>query len=108
MTHPSTSYARSKFGEAVHVLAVHPGNVKERLLVAAVTFIAVHREDLPAHLRSDFDEIKVDLTKRAELFPGDGRLRGTLTRMRRSTASGIAERICALSWELDHIEDSTT
>jgi hypothetical protein len=99
------SYARSKFGEAVHILAVHPGTIKERLLVAAFEFLVVQRKDLPEGLRDEFDRIHKDLTKRPEQFRGDGRIRGTLARMRLATASAIAERIYALSWELHNPEE---
>jgi len=98
---PRLSYAREKFAGAVHVLATHPGNLKERLGKAIIEFIAVREGDCPDRVRPDFAWVMRKLTSKKPTDEGDGSIPATLHRMRLSTAQAIAERIVGIKEDLD-------
>lgn len=83
-------YAREKYSQAVHDLAVGEGDVRSRLAVAYARILVVAPDQVPEELRPDIEWICEQYSKRRK---GNERLRRTLMRMRNSTGRKIAERI---------------
>ena len=109
-------YALEKLAAAVHCLAVGPGDVRSRLWDAFLSFHPLTEDDLPAELRPDYRWVLHELTKRepqyqvwcspSQSLVMEGRVPANLRRMRNSTGSKIAERICAMYWRLEGICDA--
>ena len=90
-----------KVSSAVGVLVRHPGDVRERVWVAATHLMQVNPAGLPAALRADVEWIHHMLTR----HPADGHLsalRATYRRTRSVTASKIAARV----WALYHLMET--
>lgn len=104
-------YARAKFGNAVHGMAVGRGNIKDRLYGAFMELVAVVERDIPPHLLDDYRWVRTELTKKegkvrglvdGQLVVGvEGRIGATLKTMRFARAEQIARRICYIADRLD-------
>jgi hypothetical protein len=101
------AYAREKLGVAVWKLATGTGNIKARLADAFIELMILQESDLPPQFRSEWRQIRSDLTSGKMQFStvardGElvdvpvGRLYSTLRYMRLNKAKSIAERICRL------------
>ncbi len=110
---PSYFYAYEKFNDALHSLATGPDDVRQRLLSAYLHFRPVRKRHLPENLQNDYQWVLNQLTKFEPVIGRDGKvLRGpveeTLSRIRNSTGSKIAERILSIYHQLNwlYMEDS--
>jgi hypothetical protein len=94
-------YADEKLSNAIRLLAVHPGDVRSRLLVAFMEFHPLNEHDFPPTLQKHYRWVMKQLTKRGPLLDdkGDiycGSVEHTLRRIRNSTGAKIAERLLLL------------
>jgi hypothetical protein len=101
-------YAYEKFSNALRSLAVGPGDVRRRLHSAYLNFHLVRTKHLPEQLQDDFAWVMHQLTKFGPKIGRDGHLlRGsvdeTLSRIRNSTGTKIAERIQHIYLELNRL-----
>ena len=96
-------YAHEKFNIAVRSMAVHPGDVRERLEAAYLILMVVNPRELPLPLQEHLQWISDQLTWRAPRWEGEGTLRATLVRMRKATGAKIAMRIMAIKDALDEL-----
>jgi len=107
-----TMYAEEKFIQAEHALATGCGAIKARLKEAYRCLAPLNSEDLPEHLRQEFEWIISRLTTRPPLRPRysdtvvSGRVSQTLHWMKNKTAKGIAERIVSLRSRLADYNDT--
>ena len=96
-------YAHEKFNLAVRSMAVHPGDVRERLEAAYLILMVVNPRELPLPLQEHLQWISDQLTWRAPRWEGEGSLRATLVKMRKATGAKIAMRIMAIKDALDEL-----
>ena len=105
MTDPT--YAREKFGAAVHELACHPGRIRERLLVAVVAgspgFGYVPPLD-HVELSRKLKWIKAQLTSR-QAVGGECQYAASIDAMTEDEAVLIASRIVDVECELGIIAE---
>lgn len=95
-------YAASKLADAVHTLAVAPGHVRDRLLLASEVLAPLEPAHFPPHLRTQFAELYSCLTKHGPVFAYDGRVQEgaiphTLRRIRSSTGTKLAQLVYDLA-----------
>ena len=95
------SYADEKLTRATHLLAVLPGDVRSRLFHAFMEFHPLKDSDFPPKLQRHYRWVMRQLTKRGPVFDYKGEVsRGsveyTLSHIRNSTGSKIAERLVML------------
>lgn len=86
------TYSYGKVSEAAQRLTVGAEDIKDRLIGAGQLFFCVMPEDVPEELREDVKWVRDQLTR----FPatgGEGALRATMRRIRKSTGVKIARRI---------------
>jgi len=103
---PKHFYGYEKFSAAVRSLAIGPGDVRQRLRAAYWHFHPVREEHLPEHLHQDYQWVLHQLTRFGPAIGRDGKaLRGsieeTLSRIRNSSGSKIAERILHIYHQLN-------
>jgi hypothetical protein len=103
---PSYFYAFEKFSDALRSLATGPYDVRQRLRSAYLHFRPVKKKDLPEQLQNDYQWILNQLTRFEPSIGRDGKVvRGpveeTLSRIRNSTGTKIAERILNIYHELN-------
>ncbi len=96
----SIEYASEKLSEAVQALATGEGDVRNRLVQAAVPLAMVSDKDLPARLRKKYKAIWKELTKHKAPNKYTSDLAYTLGKMRNKTGSKIATRIYSLDGEV--------
>ena len=96
-------YAHEKFIMAVRSMAVHPGDVRERLEMAYLTLQVIDPKELPLPLQKHLQWIVDQLTWRAPRHEREGALQATLMRMRKATGAKIARRILAIKDALDKL-----
>jgi hypothetical protein len=108
-----SNYALEKLSLAVHDLAVGQGDVRRRLKNAYLEFHPVSKDDFPPHLRDDWDWIIKQLTRFGPIRHADGKViigavDNTMSRIKNSTGTKIAEKIVALQSELeDYVTEQT-
>jgi hypothetical protein len=105
-TNSHSSYALEKLSSAVYYLAIGGGNIRSRLKTAYLEFHPVSVDDFPLHLQSDWKWIIAQLTRLGPVRDEDGVIRfgaidHTLSKIRNSTGSEIAQRIVSLQSELE-------
>ena len=103
---PSHFYAYEKFSDALHSLATGPADVRQRLRSAYLHFRVVQKEQLPVQLQSDYQWVLDQLTRFEPAISRNGEVvRGpveeTLSRIRNSTGTKIAERILSIYHQLN-------
>lgn len=100
---PSAIYARSRLGDAIAILASHPGDIRQRLKIAANEVLLIPMVGLPTfeNVARDILWIQTRLTSHDPRFEGQGRLAATLYGMRSATAATIVERILTAESKLD-------
>lgn len=106
----SYSYAHEKLFEALHALALGPGDVRSRLLHAYMSFHPLRAEHFPPDSQRDWAWVIGKMAKFGPLFRADGRVwkgsvEHTMSRIRNRTGVQIAQRIFDLFWKLHHRED---
>ena len=104
-------YARGKLGEAVELLVIGQGDVRERIAMASGPLFVLSLNDLPPEQRKDWQWIVDESTKFGPCLHEDGSVwcgavQHTMRRVKRATASKIAQRIWSLYGEMNHIIDS--
>jgi hypothetical protein len=105
-THGPSIYAHEKLLSALETLATGPGDVRERLLSAYLTFHPLTQAHFPPHLRREFGWVLKQLKKREPVYDYKGRLdRGSveesLRHIKNVTGTKIATRIYRLYHALD-------
>ena len=91
------SYAREKFGTAIHVMATSAESIQKRLYYAYMSFHPVQARDFKdLEARRLFEEIVNRLTAEKNDPTGKGLLSVTLEKMSDEEASAIATLICEL------------
>ena len=103
---PRYSRCREKCRAALYTLAVHEGDVRDRLARAYRYLRMLSEDEIPPSLRTEWVEILQSLTRRGPQVGPNGEIWApavthTLLRMRNSTGRRIAERIYALARALD-------
>ncbi len=106
VVNPRYFYAYEKFSDAIRSLAIGPGDVRQRLRSAYLHFHPVREKHLPEHLQNDYQWVLQQLTRFGPATGRDGKvLRGsmdeTLSRIRNSTGTKIAERILHIYHQLN-------
>lgn len=103
---PNYFYAYEKFSDALYSLATGPYDVRQRLRSAYWHLRPVNKKHLPEHLHDDYQWVLNQLTRFEPATGRDGKvLRGaveeTLSRIRNTTGSKIAERILHIYHQLN-------
>jgi hypothetical protein len=100
---PHAVYAREKLYTAIRILAIHLGNIRERLKGAAFEIVLIPVDGIPDFegVAEDIAWIKTRLTSKASRFEGEGRIDATLHGMRSTTATHIADRMLTAHAKLD-------
>ena len=96
-------YTVEKLTSAIECLATHPGDARERVAAAFLSFHTLREEDFPPQCRKDWKWVINELTRFGPLLDHKGEVsRGsvenTVRRARNSTASKIAKKIYELYW----------
>lgn len=101
-------YARAKFNEARRFMATASAASKGRLIsVLLNALVWVHTNELPPHLRKDWNAINCEVTRRGPVFDEQngwklmGAIDNTIQRMRYRTASRLLARIFDLDLQFD-------
>lgn len=94
-------YANEKLSRSVRLLAVLPGDVRSRLLLAYMEFHPLKEADFPPKLKRHFRWVIKQLTKREPMLDHKGEIyhgsvEHTLSHIRNSTGAKIAERLVML------------
>jgi hypothetical protein len=100
-------YVKEKLSQAVYSLAVLPGDVRNRLRLAFLTFHTLRQDDFPLALQKDWLWIKKQLTRFGPVYDykGDvavGSVDNTMRIIRNSTGVKIAKRIYNLNMEIEN------
>jgi len=95
---PSEQYFREKLSYIIHNLVIGEGDIKERLLSSKRYFYLLKStKGLPDYLKDDWQFVIDNLTKHGPVMVEDTVMQdpilNTLQRIRKKTASKIAERI---------------
>lgn len=103
------SYTHEKLSAAIQCLATHPGDVRERLADAFMSFHTLTEKDFPKEYRKDWTWIHKELTRFGPIVNDRGEVRrgsvdNTMRRIKNKTASKIAERIVKLFWIINDIQ----
>ena len=109
-------YTLEKLTDAVHVMAIARGGIKDRLYDAFISIHMLKPCDFPAELQDDLAWVKGELTKTdprerallgAKAFLGvEGRIGASLKGMRLNKADAIAERVYGLESRVRHIAET--
>jgi hypothetical protein len=96
-------YTIEKLTNTLEILATHPGDVRERLTDAFLSFQTLRNDDFPLENRKDWDWVLSELTKYRPLINNKGEvwrgsIENTMRRVQKSTASKIAKQIYKLYW----------
>ena len=103
MVHSRYDYMVEKLGNAIEILATHPGDARARIIASYLQFHTLRASDFPEQLRADWEWIISEITRfgPAPDF-GIGRRRGsvehTMSRVRNRTAAKVAEKLYELYW----------
>lgn len=102
----SPGYALEKLSIALRSLATGAGDVRNRLRSAYLTFHPVKERDFPPHLQADWRWVMAQLTRFGPIMNhkgevGTGSVDHTLSRIKNSTGTKIAEKIFDLHTELE-------
>ena len=95
----SWTHAAGAFGSAVGAMATSAEPLRKRLELAHLIFGVLTQEDLPAHLRPRFRELRNRLTA-CRPTGEEGSVSATLARMRTKKLTAIARMIVELSDDL--------
>ena len=96
------AYAHEKLTGAVHALATGPGPINERLADAFVIHL-VHvqpKDDLPEHLRTDFERLLGRVTTHGPELEGEGQIHASVRAMTQDEAVEVAREIMRLRAEV--------
>lgn len=88
------SYLREKLIEARHVLACHPGAIKDRLEAAFLRFAPIETEDVDETYRGAYGKIVSTLLAK-------GSIKATMETMDENAATEVADSILDLLDELE-------
>jgi len=106
MKNSNNSYASEKLGLAVRLMATTPSGMKERLLIVYLDcFQSLSEKYFPDDLKENWNVIFESLTKEKPLqHEIIGSVQKTLNNLDEKTCVEIAEKITALSTELNRRE----
>lgn len=90
---------------AVESLCTGPGDARARLVDAAITLVPLRVVDFPKGLQKEFEAIMDELTKYPARYKGEGRIHGTMAKIKNSTGSKIATRIWKLFGDVQELRD---
>jgi hypothetical protein len=104
--HGPAKYAHQLLSRAVDSLATGPGDVRSRLGAAYSTFHPLTPEHFPEPLRTDFEWVMKQLTRRDPYINHEGHVQKgsvevSLEHMRNSTGVKIAEKLVQLHHAID-------
>lgn len=96
-------YTVEKLTSAVDCLVTHPGDVRERLTCAFLSFHTLNENDFPPELRADWRWVMKELTKFGPLLNHKGEVwigsvENTMRRVRKATGVKIAKKLYELYW----------
>jgi hypothetical protein len=99
------SYAIEKLTNVLACLAVHPGDVRERLKAIFPEFSLPREADFPQECRQEWLSIIKALTKSGPVYKPDGDLwlssvENTMRHIQNRTASRIAKQVYDLYWHV--------
>lgn len=100
MRHPNAIYFYGVLAKAIHLLVTAPADIKQRLSWALDIVIAIPRDVFPDDLRDDWDRIIATSTKYESKY-SETRLKATMRRIRKNTASKIADDLYSLYLRFD-------
>lgn len=105
--HGPARYADQLLSQTLDTLATSPGDVRSRLLAAYSIFHPLTSEHFPESLRSDFDWVIKQLTKREPYINSEGEVKKgsvqvSLEHMRNSTGVKIATKLLKLRYAIDY------
>jgi hypothetical protein len=103
-------YAREKLFVAIETMATGPGDVRERLVDAFMSFHTLREDDFPIELQEDWKWVIGQLTRFGPVLDHNGEIykgsvEHTMQRIRRGTGSKIAKRILQLYYKLEDYGD---
>ena len=98
-------HAIEKLTNVVECLATHPGDVRERLLIAHSLCLGLTTRSFPEHLQSDWEWVMKELTKFGPMTMVDGTnyygaVENTMKKIRKSTGVKIAKKLYQMYWSL--------
>jgi hypothetical protein len=104
--HGPAQYAHQLLSRTVDILAIAPGDVRSRLLEAHAVFHPLTPKHFPEPLRSDYEWVMKQLTKREPLLNHKGEVwkgsvQVSLEHMRNSTGVKIAEKLLQLHYAIE-------
>jgi hypothetical protein len=104
--HGPSYYANQLLAETVDMLAIGPGDVRSRLLDAYAVFHPLTTNHFPDHLRTEFEWVMKQLTKRKPYLDSDGQIikgsvQVSIESMRNSTGVKIARKLLELHYALE-------
>ena len=95
------SNIRMDFIKAKDILTTHKGRIKERLIAAGRTGIAIYDEKkLPEHLQEDYKYLVTKLTQENDNVIGDGSIEQTVNGISEDEAAEIAGLIMNFASDL--------
>ncbi len=99
----SYCYAVEKLTNTLECLATHPGDARERLTSAYLTFHTLNEDNFPQKYQKKWKSIKTEITKFGpppdyKSIPRQGSVENTMSRIRKNTAAKIAKEIYELYW----------
>jgi len=102
-----TTYFFGKVGEAVYILATHPGDIKRRLITAGEKILLIPPEEVPENVRDDIKWIRKQLTRLAPIEEVNllEKMRWTLHMSKYPSCVKIAHKILNVYGKLqDYVE----
>lgn len=107
----SYDYTREKIGNAMRILAIGRGDVRQRLIAAYYSFHTLTIDDFPEELKKDWEWIDRQLTKHGPLYDYKGEIwvgsvENTMGKIRNATGSNIAGKIFDIGWALHSNEEN--
>jgi hypothetical protein len=89
-------YCWEVFSRASYALSVGKGEVKERLVAAAMQISILSSQLLPDQVRDEYDELM-------KMLSAKGTIRGTVSTMRKGKAAALADKIITIEVTLREI-----
>ncbi len=96
-------HAVEKLTDTLRCLATHPGDARERIVTAYISFGHLRAEEFPEECRKDWNWIKEEITKIGPFTDSQGKVwrssvENTMKTARKATASKVAKKLYELYW----------
>ena len=96
-------YAVEKLTATIEALATGHGDARSRVASAFLIFHTLRPEDFPPERQKDWERLMDEITKHGPVLDGHGRPRvgsvdNTMSRIRNTTASRVAQKLYELYW----------